>query len=119
MWLHEGKQLEIVPEDAYGFVYLITNNVTGRKYIGKKLFWFKKIKTVKGKRKRIKVESDWRDYWSSSDDVKKDVKELGEYLRARGWSPPQASLGASIRRHAASRKTIIASGSVDQAGFPS
>lgn len=48
-----------------------------------------------------------------------DVKELGEYLRARGWSPPQASLGASIRRHAASRKTIIASGSVDQAGFPS
>jgi hypothetical protein len=78
MWLYEGKELETVPNDAYGFVYLITNNVTGRRYIGKKLFWFRKTKTVKGKKKRIKVESDWKEYWSSSEDVKKDVSELGE-----------------------------------------
>jgi hypothetical protein len=62
---------------------LITNNYTGRKYIGKKLFWFKKTKVVKGKRKRLKVESDWRTYWSSSDEVQQDVKVLGEQLFTR------------------------------------
>ena len=77
MWLYDNKELEFIPEDAYGYVYLITNTATGRKYIGKKLFWFRKTKVVKGKKKRIKVESDWRDYWSSSDEVKKDVETLG------------------------------------------
>jgi hypothetical protein len=77
MWLYDNKSLEVIPEEAYGYVYLITNTVSGRKYIGKKLFWFRKTKQVKGKKKRIKVESDWRDYWSSSDEVKKDVETLG------------------------------------------
>ena len=77
MWLYNSSPLEEIPETAYGYVYLITNTVTGRKYIGKKLFWFRKTKQVKGKKKRIKVESDWRDYWSSSDEVKKDVVTVG------------------------------------------
>ena len=78
MWIYKNEPLLEVPENAYGFVYLITNKITGKKYIGKKLFWFKKTKTVKGKKKRLKAESDWKEYWSSSDDVKKDVQELGE-----------------------------------------
>ena len=78
MWLYNNTELEVIPEDAYGFVYLITNNVTGRKYIGKKLFWFRKTKMVKGKKKRLKVESDWRDYWSSSEEVRADVQNHGE-----------------------------------------
>ena len=77
MWLYNNSPLEIIPENAYGYVYLITNTITGRKYIGKKLFWFRKTKIVKGKKKRLKVESDWRDYWSSSEEVKKDVDALG------------------------------------------
>ena len=77
MWLYNNSPLEIIPENAYGYVYLITNTTTGRKYIGKKLFWFRKTKVVKGKKKRLKVESDWRDYWSSSEEVKKDVDALG------------------------------------------
>ena len=77
MWLYNNSPLEIIPENAYGYVYLITNTITGRKYIGKKLFWFRKTKVVKGKKKRLKVESDWRDYWSSSEEVKKDVDVLG------------------------------------------
>ena len=77
MWLYNEKPLEEIPENAYGYVYLITNNQTGRKYIGKKLFWFRKTKQIKGKKKRLKVESDWRDYWSSSDELKKDVETLG------------------------------------------
>lgn len=48
-----------------------------------------------------------------------DVKVLAEHLRSRGWTPPQASLAASMQRHAASRTTVVASGSVDRAGFPS
>ena len=78
MWLYNGKPLEEIPEKAYGYVYLITNNTTGRKYIGKKLFWFKRTKTVKGKKKRQTVESDWREYWSSSDELKADIAKLGE-----------------------------------------
>jgi hypothetical protein len=78
MWLYNNTELEVIPEDAYGFVYLITNTATGRKYIGKKLFWFRKTKVIKGKKKRLKVESDWREYWSSSEEVRADVQAHGE-----------------------------------------
>lgn len=78
MWLYKNAPIEEIPENAYGYVYLITNIVTSKKYIGKKLFWFRKTKQVKGKKKRLKVESDWREYWSSSDDVKKDVETYGK-----------------------------------------
>lgn len=69
-----------------GFVYLITNTVSGRKYIGKKLAKFSKTtqKTVKlkngtKKKKKIrsKVDSDWRDYYGSSPELSKDVEALG------------------------------------------
>lgn len=83
MWLYKGSPLEAIPENAYGYVYLITNNYTGKKYIGKKLFWFRKTKIIKGKRKRFKVESDWRDYWSSSEEVKSHVQTLGTDLFKR------------------------------------
>jgi hypothetical protein len=78
MWLYKNTELEVVPDDAYGYVYIITNTITNRRYIGKKLFWFRKTKVVKGKKKRLKVESDWRDYWSSSDELKADILKLGE-----------------------------------------
>lgn len=65
-------------EDNYGFVYEITNLETNRKYIGKKLFYFSKTKQVKGKKKRIKVSSDWQTYYGSNEELQKDVKSLGE-----------------------------------------
>jgi hypothetical protein len=77
MWIYNNVPLEEIPENAYGYVYLITNLTNGRKYIGKKLFWFRRTKVVKGKKKRLKVESDWKDYWSSSDELKADVEKLG------------------------------------------
>ena len=85
-WLFEGKTIEVLPEDCVGFVYLITNNITGRKYIGKKLAKFSKTtyKTVKlkngnKKRKRIrgKIESDWQTYYGSNEQLKQDVTQLG------------------------------------------
>jgi hypothetical protein len=48
-----------------------------KKYIGKKLFYSAKTKQVKGKKKRIKVNSDWQSYYGSSDELKKDVLQLG------------------------------------------
>jgi hypothetical protein len=77
MWLYNNAPLEEIPENAYGYVYLITNLTNGRKYIGKKLFWFRRTKVVKGKKKRLKVESDWKDYWSSSEELKTDIAKLG------------------------------------------
>jgi hypothetical protein len=86
-WLFEGTSVETLPEDCVGFVYLITNTVTGRKYIGKKLAKFSKTtyKTVKlkngtKKKKKIrsKIDSDWMDYYGSSDELLKDVLTLGK-----------------------------------------
>lgn len=77
-WMYRGEEFTDPTPKEIGFVYLITNNTTGRRYIGKKLFWFTKTKSVKGKKKRTKVESDWKEYWSSSDELKADVERLGE-----------------------------------------
>lgn len=77
-WLYNKEPVNEIPEGTYSFVYLITNLTSGRKYIGKKLFWFTKTKMIKGKKKKVKSESDWKEYWSSSEEVKKDVELLGK-----------------------------------------
>lgn len=77
-WQYNGNDFtEDQIGDSYGFVYLITNTQNNRKYIGKKLFWFSKTKQVKGKKKRIKVLSDWQTYYGSSDELLKDVLQYG------------------------------------------
>lgn len=63
-----------------GFVYIVTEKSTGMKYIGKKGFWRSKILPVTKTRKRRKktlVESDWRTYCGSSENVKQILKESG------------------------------------------
>lgn len=85
-WYYQGNLIEELPETCVGFVYLITNSITGRKYIGKKLSKFSKTtyKTVKlkngtKKRKKIKskIDSDWQTYYGSNEELKKDVTTLG------------------------------------------
>ena len=86
VWLYENTQIETLPEDCVGFVYLITNKLTGRKYIGKKLAKFSKttykvvkLKNGNKKRKKIrsKIDSDWQTYFGSNDQLNKDISELG------------------------------------------
>jgi hypothetical protein len=86
-WTHQGNLVETLPIDCIGFVYVITNSVTNRKYIGKKLAKFSKTtyKTVKlkngtKKKKKIrsKIDSDWQDYYGSNIELNKDVEILGK-----------------------------------------
>jgi hypothetical protein len=76
--LLDGTVLETPPTDAVGFVYRITRISDGKFYIGKKLLCFKKTKIVNGKKKRFTIDSDWRTYYGSSEQLKEDVKTLGE-----------------------------------------
>ena len=66
-------------DNYYGYVYIITNMTNNMKYIGKKFFWSTKYKTIKKKRKRLKVESNWKEYYGSSDILNEIVKEIGEH----------------------------------------
>jgi hypothetical protein len=73
-WIYNNKIFtEDLIGDNYGFVYLITNNVNNKKYIGKKFFYSSKTKQVKGKKKKFKVYSDWQTYYGSNEELKKDV----------------------------------------------
>jgi len=85
-WLYESKQVDALPDDCVGFVYLITNKLTGRKYIGKKLAKFSKttykvVKLKNGNKKkkkiRSKIDSDWQLYYGSSPELTKDIELLG------------------------------------------
>jgi hypothetical protein len=86
-WLFENTQIQALPEDCVGFVYLITNLVSGRKYIGKKLAKFSKttykvVKLKNGNKKkkkiRSKIDSDWLTYYGSNDELNKDIQTLGQ-----------------------------------------
>ena len=87
MWLYKGEETLQLPETTVGFVYIITNNLTDRKYIGKKLSKFSKTKYkvitqkngIKKKKKiRSQIDSDWLDYYGSSDELTADVVKLGK-----------------------------------------
>ena len=81
-WLYEGKpwnpEYDEIPKEYVGFVYCITDNETGEKYIGqKRLRKTKTLPVTKTRRRRIKtqVESDWRTYHSSNTLINKRVLE--------------------------------------------
>ena len=80
-WTYNGNEVTEIPQEYEGFVYIITNLTDDRKYIGKKLAKFKTTKPpLKGKKnkRRGTKESDWKDYWGSSDRLNADVEKLGE-----------------------------------------
>ena len=87
MWTYQNEEVNELPEDCVGFVYIITNLTNNRKYIGKKLAKFSKTtyKTVKlkngtKKKKKIrsKIDSDWQEYYGSSPNLTADINTLGK-----------------------------------------
>ena len=79
-WLYNEQIFDETPEEYQGFVYLITEIDTGKKYIGKKNFWKPKtLPITKTRKRRVKtrVESDWRTYYGSSVTVQNLIEEKG------------------------------------------
>ena len=85
-WTYKGKVVKELPEDCEAFVYLITNLINHKKYVGKKLEKFKTTKNpLKGRKnkRRGTKESDWRTYWGSNSHLVDDVLRLGEHRFTR------------------------------------
>jgi hypothetical protein len=77
-WIYKDEVYnpeEIDRKEVYGFVYQIECMETGRKYIGKKFFWARKTRQVKLKKKKYLGESDWRNYWGSSDRLQEEINK--------------------------------------------
>ena len=80
MWLYKGNFYDDTPEEYQGFVYLITELDTDKKYIGKKNFWRPKTLPKNSKRTRrvkTRVESDWKSYYGSNKEVQILVERKG------------------------------------------
>jgi len=78
-WIYQNEKVtDEIMEGFVGFVYLIENIQSGRKYVGKKLTTKSKTYQKNKKKKRKRVPSNWRDYFGSSESLQNDVKEFGE-----------------------------------------
>lgn len=80
MWTYNDNNYDETPEEYQGFVYIITELDTDKKYIGKKFFWKPKTLPITKKRKRrvkTRVESDWRKYYGSSKEVQQLLEMKG------------------------------------------
>ena len=75
-WIYEGKPFTTDDiNDFFGYVYRIVNLQDGREYIGRKYFW--KFRTPKGKKRKVKSESDWKKYYGSCPELKEEIQQLG------------------------------------------
>lgn len=75
-WLWDGAPFTSEQiGDSVGFVYLIEHLPTGKKYVGCKVFYFKR--KPRGGGRRVTKESDWKKYWGSCEELKADLKEKG------------------------------------------
>lgn len=85
MWLYQDKELNLedIPEKAIGFIYRIKHLTSGKWYIGRKNLFKSAYKQVKGKKKKYMKPTDWKEYWSSSEELQEWVKVEGENAFAK------------------------------------
>lgn len=79
-WYYEDKPYDDTPDEYQGFVYVITELDTNKKYLGKKNFWRPKTlpkNSKRNRRVRTRAESDWKEYFGSN-------KELCYLVESRG-----------------------------------
>ena len=67
--------------DFFGFVYCITNNQSGKQYIGRK--YFQQKRKPRGGKRRVTSESDWKKYYGSSEELKADRRIFGNEIFKR------------------------------------
>lgn len=107
-WTFEGNKVRYIP-GIYdvSFVYIITNNIDGRQYVGKKGFWKTQYYQVKCKKKRRKVESDWHTYWGSNKELLEDIAKLGKenfsreilhFCKSKAWATYRESEEQFVRK---------------------
>jgi len=94
-WLYKNKVIEKIedfPENTFGFIYKITNNETGKFYIGKKQLMSKTnvklgkkekaaLPTQRGRtpsKKLVVKEADWQNYWGSNKPLLEEIKTSGK-----------------------------------------
>jgi hypothetical protein len=84
-WTYRGEPFtqDMVTDDLVGFVYIISDRHAGKRYVGKKTLWTKKVRSIKKKKKKFKVPSDWEKYWGSNKDLLLSVEKNDPSLFSR------------------------------------
>jgi hypothetical protein len=83
-WTYQGSTFTSADIDNFfGFVYLITNLQTGKKYIGRKYFTQHRRRKPRGGKRKVTSESDWKSYYGSSAELKDDIKKFGHSIFRR------------------------------------
>lgn len=80
-WIYQGEPFtDDLIKNNTSFVYIITNTLNNKQYIGKKKFSFYRRKKVTGRknRKTVTMESDWQIYFGSNKALLEDVKKYGD-----------------------------------------
>ena len=91
-WTYQGSTFSSDDIDNFfGFVYRITNLQSGKQYIGRKYFYQKRKPT--GGKRRVTKESDWKRYYGSSEELKRDIKEFGKQIFRREILSLHTTLG--------------------------
>ena len=91
-WTYQGSTFSSDDINSFfGFVYRITNLQSGKQYIGRKYFYQKRKPT--GGKRRVTKESDWKRYYGSSEELKRDIKEFGKQIFRREILSLHTTLG--------------------------